>query len=79
MTNILTHIYRVRAILALLLFLSSASLWAQSDDATLINITTLAQLDAIHYDLDGNGVVSFATAASLTGSPELFDWEARNM
>ena len=61
--------YRVRAILALLLFLSSASLWAQSDDATLINITTLAQLDAIRYDLNGNGVVSFTTAASLTGSP----------
>ena len=55
MTTILTHINRVRAILALL-FLSSASLWAQSDDATLIDITTLAQLDAIHYDLDGDGV-----------------------
>ena len=61
MTNIPTHIYRVRAILALL-FLSSASLWAQSDDATLINITTLAQLDAIHYDLDGDGTPSGSTA-----------------
>ena len=60
---------RVRAILSLLLFLSSASLWAQSDDATLINITTLTQLDAIRYDLNGDGVVSFTTAASLTGSP----------
>ena len=56
MTTILTRMYRVRAILALLLFLSSASLWAQSDDATLINITTLDQLYAIRYDLDGNGV-----------------------
>ena len=62
MTTMLTHMYRVRAILALLLFLSSASLWAQSDDATLINITTLTQLDAIRYDLDGDGTPS-GTAA----------------
>ena len=40
-----------------------------TDDDELINITTLTQLDAIRYDLDGNGVVSFTTAASLTGSP----------
>ena len=65
MTNILTHMYRVRAILALL-FLSSASLWAQSDDATLINITTLAQLDAIHYDLNGDGMVD--ASASMADS-----------
>ena len=58
--------YRVRAILALLLFLSSASLWAQSDDATLINITTLAQLDAIHYDMDGDGMVD--ASASMADS-----------
>ena len=62
MTTILTHMYRVRAILALLLFLSSVSLRAQSDDATLINITTLAQLDAIHHDLDGDGTPSGNTA-----------------
>ena len=62
MTTILTHMYRVRAIFALLLFLSSVSLWAQSDDATLINITTFAQLDAIHYDLDGDGTPSGSTA-----------------
>ena len=67
-----THIYRVRAILALL-FLSSASLWAQSDDATLTNITNLEQLHAIRYDLDGDGVVSFTTAASLSGSPMFSD------
>ena len=57
MTNIFTHMYRVRAILALLLFLSSASLWAQSDDATLTNITNLEQLHAIRYDLNGDGMV----------------------
>ena len=73
MITILTHMYRVRAILALLLFLSSASLWAQSDDATLTNITNLEQLHAIRYDLNGNGVVSFTTAASLTGSPMFSD------
>ena len=72
MTTIFTHIYRVRAILALL-FLSSASLWAQSDDATLTNITNLEQLHAIRYDLNGDGVVSFTTAASLTGSPMFSD------
>ena len=72
MSTIFTHIYRVRAILALL-FLSSASLWAQSDDATLTNITNLEQLHAIRYDLDGDGVVSFTTAASLTGSPMFSD------
>ena len=55
MTTILTHIYRVRAILALLLFLSSASLWAQSDDPNLINITNLEQLNAIRFDTNGNG------------------------
>ena len=40
-----------------------------TDDDELINITTLTQLDAIRYDLNGDGVVSFTTAASLTGSP----------
>ena len=73
MITILTHISRVRAILALLLFLSSASLWAQSDDAALTNITNLEQLHAIRYDLDGDGVASFTTAASLTGSPMFSD------
>ena len=73
MITILTHMYRVRAILALLLFLSSASLWAQSDDATLTNITTLEQLDAIRYDLNGYGVVSFTTADPLAGSPMFSD------
>ena len=72
MSTIFTHIYRVRAIHALL-FLSSASLWAQSDDATLTNITNLEQLHAIRYDLNGDGVVSFTTAASLTGSPMFSD------
>ena len=66
MTTILTHINRVRGILALLLFLSSASLWAQSDDATLINITTLTRLDAIHYDLNGDGMVD--ASASMADS-----------
>ena len=58
--------YRVRAILALLLFLSSASLWAQSDDATLTNITNLEQLHAIRYDLNGDGMVD--ASASMADS-----------
>ena len=73
MITILTHMYRVRAILALLLFLSSASLWAQSDDATLTNITNLEQLHAIRYDLDGDGTpttghAAYRTAFGLTGT-----------
>ena len=46
---------------------------AQSDDATLTNITTFQQLHAIRYDLDGDGAVSFTTAASLTGTPMFSD------
>ena len=34
------------------------------NDNNLIDITTLAQLDAIRYDLDGNGVVSAGNAAA---------------
>ena len=44
-----------------------------TDDDELINITMLTQLDAIRYDLNGDGVVSFTTAASLTGSPMFSD------
>ena len=39
----------------------------------LIDVTTLEQLNAIRYDLNGDGVVSFTTAASLTGSPMFSD------
>ena len=42
--------------LATLIFvLCGAQLHAQDDDASLINVTTLDQLNAIRYDLDGNG------------------------
>ena len=36
---------------------SSLCLFAQDDDPALINITTLEQLDAMRYDMDGDGVV----------------------
>ena len=56
---------------ALCFFLLSATpLWGQ-DDATLIDITTEDQLDAMRYDLDGDGVVS-ATAVSLVGDTATF-------
>ena len=44
----------------LTLLLSLPVLQAQSDDATLINVTTLDQLNAIRYDLNGDGIVAFA-------------------
>ena len=52
----------------LTLLLSLPVLQAQSDDATLINVTTLDQLNAIRYDLDGDGVVVFTTEAPLATS-----------
>ena len=77
MITILTHMYRVRGVLTLLLFLSSVSLRAQSDDPTLINITTLTQLDAIHYDLDGDGTPS-GTAAEQAAYRTAFGLTATN-
>ena len=66
---------RAHIFFATLIFFALMSLRAQSDDATLINITTLEQLDAIRYDLDGNGVpigtgseqATYRTAFGLTG------------
>ena len=42
-------------LVVLIFVLCGAQLHAQYDDAALINITTLDQLNAIRYDLDGNG------------------------
>ena len=44
-------------LIALVFVLCGVQLHAQDDDATLINVTNLDQLDAIRYDLDGNGTV----------------------
>ena len=44
-------------LIAFVFVLFGAQLHAQDDDATLINVTSLAQLNAIRYDLDGNGTV----------------------
>ena len=57
-----------------------------SDDPTLINITTLEQLNAMRYDLDGNGVASggkdAAYAAAFLVTPSCPDgcmgYELRN-
>ena len=46
------------AALLLVSSLFAVPLQAQSDDSTLINITTLEQLDCIRLDLDGDGVPS---------------------
>ena len=40
------------------------------DDESLINVGTLEQLNAIRYDLDGDGEVSLTTDASPTGNIE---------
>ena len=45
--------------------LCGAQLHAQ-DDATLINVTTLQQLNAIRYDLDGNGTPTAVGTAEYT-------------
>ena len=42
-------------LVALVFVLCGVQLHAQDDDASLINVTTLDQLNAIRYDLDGNG------------------------
>ena len=65
----ITNYLRAYVCSVILIFFVLMPLRAQSDDATLINITTFQQLHAIRYDLNGDGVVSFTTAASLTGSP----------
>ena len=49
----------------LTLLLSLSVLQAQSDDLQLINITTLAQLNAIRYDMDGNGTVDSDANAAI--------------
>ena len=44
--------------LSFILFFIGVGLRAQTLDANLIDITTLEQLDAMRYDLDGNGQVA---------------------
>ena len=50
---------------ALVFVLCGAQLHAQ-DDATLINVTTLQQLNAIRYDLDGDGTPTAVGTAEYT-------------
>ena len=60
------NLTRIKLIIASYLLLA-LPLWAQpADDAALINVTTLEQLDAIRYDLDGNGEVRFETGATVS-------------
>ena len=42
-------------VLSFILFFVGFGLQAQTNDPRKIDITTLAQLDAVRYDLDGNG------------------------
>ena len=65
MSIFVTNIPHSNKIAAVCLLFTSALLAAQpTDDPNLINITTLDQLDAIRYDLDGNGVVDAAANAT---------------
>ena len=54
-------------LIALVFVLCGTQLHAQ-DDANLIKVTTLEQLNAIRYDLDGDGVVVFTAENPLGGS-----------
>ena len=74
--NILTmpNLTRVKLIITAYLLLAISPLLAQ-DDATLINITTLAQLNAIRYDLDGDGTPT-GDAATLAAYRTAFDLAA---
>ena len=55
--------------LVILIFvLCGAQLLHAQDDATLINVTNLEQLNAIRYDLDGDGVVVFTAEDPLLAS-----------
>ena len=68
------EIMRSGRVLALCLSLFAANAAAQSttdyddDNDNLIDIRTLAQLNAIRYDLDGNGTVSSSDAANYTAA-----------
>ena len=55
-------------LIALVFVLCGVQLHAQDDDATLINVTNLDQLDAIRYDLGGDGVVVFTAEDPLLAS-----------
>ena len=56
----LTNKLQLKLIVAGLLFVLTPLL--AQDEATLINITTLAQLDAMRHDLDGDGTPSGSDA-----------------
>ena len=57
---------KIALIVAAAMFVLAAAPRAQ--DAALIDITNLDQLNATRYDLDGDGAVSFTTADDATGS-----------
>ena len=52
-----TIIFRIQLIVTVGLLLTPVMLSAQSDDPSLINVTTLEQLHAMRYDLNGDGEV----------------------
>ena len=52
----LTNTSHIQLILTVGLLFAPILLYAQTDDSNLINITTLERLDAMRYDLDGDGV-----------------------
>ena len=66
MTNLRTQLIAISSLLLAL------PLQAQ-DNAKLINIMTLEELNAVRYDLNGDGIVSFTTPATLSGSPMFAD------
>ena len=55
-------------LIAFIFVFCGAQLHAQDDDATLINVTTLDQLNAIRYDLEGDGIIVFTAEDPLAAS-----------
>ena len=70
-----TRIGRIASLTALALIASLAGLQSAAaqtatpmDDAALINVTSLAQLNAVRWDLDGNGTADSANAANYAAA-----------
>ena len=61
-----TMLTRMKILIAVVYLLLALPLWAQTptDNPVLIDITTLDQLYAIRYDLDGDGVASTGNEAA---------------
>ena len=67
--SVYTIISRIQLIVAVCFLFTPIMLSAQEDDPSLINVTTLEQLDAIRYDTDGDGIASSQVYTDSFGTP----------